>query len=224
MKNIILVLNNEWKSFVRSDKSVFIIYAILIGVWSLFLASNIGKMEIKANTFWWVFFSVIVSGNFSNAIFISERLSGAMEIILTCGLSRKEILAGKQLFVIIMSVLIGGLCYGFGVLWVLISSRDAVYLIRSIPFWDNAAIYVSACFMNASCGAWLSTRLSNPRLSHFVNLLVLGIVVAAFEVFSVLLPISKWVLPGALILIGLFFHMMAVRGFHSDRIVQPISY
>ncbi|MBD3392193.1 MAG: hypothetical protein GF418_08980 [Chitinivibrionales bacterium] len=223
MRGMLTVFGNEWTGFLRSDRSVFTIYAILVLVWSIVLASNMNLLALDANILWWVFFSVVVSSNFANTTFVSERLTGSLEIVLTCGLSRMAILLGKIAYVIFMSVVLGLLCYAFGILWALIAGEDAVLMLQTMNLAQLILVYLSACFMNACCGAWLSVHLTNPRLSHFANLLVLGLVVGGHAVISTLTPLSAWVLPGVLCAAGVLFLLLAARGFAGEKVVQPFT-
>ncbi len=223
MKDSFVVVKNAWLGFLQSDRSSFLVYGILIAVWSIVLASNMSQLALEANTLWWVFFSVIVSGTFSTSIFTSERLTGALEIVLTCGLSRMSILAGKIVFVILISAGLGFLCYGLALIWVAIAGEELALVVRATDFFDVAVLYLAACFMNASCGAWLSVRLSNPRLSSFANLLILGVIVGGHAVLSAVLSVSAWLLPAVLCGGGLVFLFLAARDFSGERVIQPFT-
>ena len=224
MKDITLIIRQEWTNFLRSDRSVFIVYGILVFAWSVVLATNMHSLARESNMLWWVFFSVIVSGNFSNTTFVSERLTGSLEIILTCGISRGAILIGKMIYVIIMSAALGFLCLAIGLCWALIAGNDFYILIRALDIGGLGGLYLSACYMNGACGAWLSVRLTNPRLSHFANLLVLGIVVGTYAVLSAVFTVSQLILVAALLLVGSILFALAARDFNSEKVVQPFSY
>lgn len=226
MHAAILIVKNSWNSFLRSDRSVFLVYAILIVVWSIVLASNMHQLALEANTLWWVFFSVVISGNFSSTAFTAERLTGSLEIVLTSGLSRMGILVGKLAYVILMSVALGMLSYGLGLAWLALVRDDLPVLIRAMDFANLAALYMAACFMNASCGAWLSVHLANPRLSHFATLLVLGVIVGVHAVLTASMPVavSAWILPAALLVVGSVFFTLAVKDFSGEKVVQPFTY
>jgi hypothetical protein len=224
IKEISIILKNELLNFIRSDRGVFFVHILLIAVWSSVLATNMHQMAIETNTLGWIFFSVIVSGNFSNTTFVAERLSGSLEIVLTSGLSRKSILAGKVVYVIAMSVIFGFLCLGMALAAVGLTGLNPSIVLRVLKMDIMTALYVSACFMNAACGAWLSMRLSNPRLSHFANLMVLGIIVGGHAILTSYLPLSPWLLPAILAGLGTIFMLLAIRDFESENVVQPFSY
>lgn len=224
MKNIILVIQKECNNFFCSDKSIFAVYGILVLAWSVVLATNITSAALESNMLWWVFFSVIVSGNFSNTTFVSERLNGSLEILLTCGITRLSILIGKILYIIAMSAILGFVCLAIGLLWLAITGYDLFILFRAMNIIALTFIYIGACYMNASCGAWLSVRLNNPRLSHFANLLVLGLVVGIYAVFSTFFDISCFVLVAALLGVGTLLLILAILDFRGEKVVQPFSY
>jgi hypothetical protein len=186
------------------------------------LASNMAQLSIDINTLWWVFFSVVVSSTFANTAFVSERLTGSLEIVLTCGLSRSSILLGKMAFVLLMSFGLGLACFGLGLIGASFLG-DIGIILRTVRVVNLVTLYLTACLMNAACCAWLSIRLSNPRLSHFANLLVLGVIVGANAGLAAFFPVSIWILPGVLFCIGLIFYFMALRDFSSERVTQPPS-
>jgi ABC-type transport system involved in multi-copper enzyme maturation permease subunit len=92
----LLMFKKEWLNFISGDRSVFIIYLILVAGWGVLLATA-HDSGTTAAPLWIVFFSVIVAVNFSSTVFVLERMSGSLEILLTCGISRSAILYGKML-------------------------------------------------------------------------------------------------------------------------------
>ena len=144
MKSILQVLRKEWMCFIGSDRGVFGLYAILVlSEFSAWIRDDSG---IRLGALWLVLFSVVVSANFSRTVFISERITGALEILITSGLSRSSILFGKMLFVIMMSLIIGGICLLLGLLW-------PRFLFNSSGGSVNAAdflIYAASVFLNVS--------------------------------------------------------------------------
>jgi ABC-type Na+ efflux pump permease subunit len=224
MKNTLLILRRELGNFVQSERSSFVIQAVLVILWGAMVARNMQQLALEANVLWWVFFSVIVSSTFANATFVSERLSGSLEILLTCGVERRAILAGKIAYVILMSCLLGALSLGFSAACTLFSSSDAQSFFAAASPWRLAYLYLTACFVNASCCAWLSVRLANPRLSAFANLLVLSVIVCGHALLSAVWPASAWSLPLVLVCAGGLFLFFAVRDFGGERVIQPYSF
>ncbi len=220
MKDIIPIIQKEWGSFVGSEKGLFAIYAILILVWSFLPFNNLGTFALSG-TVWWLFFSVIISGNFSNSAFVAERMNGSMEILLTAGFSRFGVLVGKMMFVIVMSVIIGCLCFSLSLLWVSLLGREGLAPGQSVGF--TFVLYVAGTFMNVCAGAWLSIRLSSPRLIPFINILIVGIVCVIFYSLYYSLFISEWALIGLLGLGGFIFCFAAIKDFESEKIIAPID-
>jgi len=221
MKDIVAVVKKEWHGFAGSEKGIFAIYIILIFVWSFLpLNNSLGSFALSGSI-WWLFFSVIVTGNFASSIFVSERLNGSMEILLTSGLSRIGVLAGKILFVVIMSVVIGILCFGLSLCWVFFSGHSGLFPGQSFAF--AFLLYLSGTFMNATAGAWMSIRMSSPRLIPFVNILLVGIVCAVYYALSGLISLSSWTLVGLLCLAGCIFCFTAIKDFNGEKIIAPID-
>ena len=160
MNDVISILRKEWRTFTGSEKGVFVVYAILVLVWSFMpLYNNAGSFAL-GGAVWWLFFSVIVSGNFANTVFVAERMSGSMEILLTCGFSREGVLFGKVLFVMVMSAIVGSLLLGLSLVWFLLSGSAAPAIGPS--FLDAVLLYAAGTFLNATAGAWMSIRLASP--------------------------------------------------------------
>ncbi len=224
MKDSWLIIRKEWTGFAKSDRGVFLVYGVLVLAWSVLLSSNIETLLAGAGYLWLIFFSVIVSGNFSNTTFSAERISGSLEILLTSGVSRTAILLGKIAFVIAMSIVLGFICYVLAVGIYLFKGEKIDLILNIIPAGRMMILYSTACFMNGACGAWLAVRVNNPRLLHFVNLFVLVLIVAVHAFLSTFFSLSIWSLFVALAFMGGLFMLLAVRDFKSDRVLQPVVY
>ena len=224
MNDIRLMVRKEWKCFAESDRWIFVIYGILVLAWSFLLSQNISILSSRTGYLWLAFFSVILSGNFSNTIFVAERMSGSLEILLTSGISRVSILSGKMLFIVIMSTVMGVCCYIIALAINALKGENIAVLLRVLPLGEELVLYIVACFMNAACGAWLSVRINTPRILPFVNLFVLVIIVIIHGVLSEFFSLSLWSLILVLALTGAFFCVFAFRDFRSERVIQPVVY
>jgi ABC-type transport system involved in multi-copper enzyme maturation permease subunit len=221
MREISVIFGKEWHNFTGSEKGVFAIYGILIFVWSFLpLYNDLGSFAFSG-VVWWLFFSVIVSGNFANTVFVSERMSGGMEILLTCGFSRDSVLFGKIVFVMIMSGAIGGLCFGLSFVWIALSGQ--LYPVVAKAVFLGAMLYCAGTFMNAAAGAWMSIRLSSPRLIPFVNILLIAIVCGVYYAVYYAVPVTVWLLVALLFAAGIVFLALAKKDFHGEKIIAPLD-
>jgi ABC-type transport system involved in multi-copper enzyme maturation permease subunit len=215
------ILRKEWRTFIGSEKGVFAVYAILVFSWSFLpLYNNLGSFAL-GGAVWWLFFSVIVSGNFANTSFVAERMNGSMEVLLTSGFSRDCVLFGKVVFVIIMSVVIGTVCFCLSLLWVVLLGHASMLFGTSLLF--AALLYASGTFMNASAGAWMSIRLSSPRLIPFVNILLVGCVCGLYYALYCTVPVSEWLLSCLLFCAGCVFLFLAKKDFNGEKIIAPVD-
>ena len=218
MRGIGIIIGKEWRTFAGSDRGMFLLYAILVVSWSFMLA-NPSTGPVKTGPLWLVFFSVVISANFSNTVFISERIHGNLEILLTCGLSRKHILFGKMIFIAGISILIGLACIALSTVL-----RSVVYHTTGSPTGPaDVLLYCCAVFMNTAGSAWLSVFMSNPRLLHLANLFTLALLVTAYMVVSTYLPLPPELLSAVLVLLGIGATILAVRLYESEKILQPVS-
>ncbi|MDR2728133.1 MAG: hypothetical protein LBB56_03305 [Chitinispirillales bacterium] len=218
MAGIITILQKELMSFIGSDKGVFGVYAIIVTVWSFMLLFGEGGVN---GQLWFVFFSVIVAANFSSAVFISERISGTLEILITSGLSRDAILLGKMIFVIFMTAVIGLSCAVLAEVWGVIIPE--IERAQPLGFYD-AVLYLSATFLNTASSAYFSVRLSSPRLLHFINIFMLGAIVTIYSVASSFYTLHHYFLAAGFILLSVLFTLLAKREFAGERIIQPVIF
>jgi len=220
MNAILSIFKKEWHCFKGSEKGVFIVYSILLFVWSFFPLNNVSTVAMSGSL-WWLFFSVIISGNFASTVFVAERLSGSMEILLTSGYSRNAVLFGKMLFVMTLSIVIGILCLGLSFVWIMVSGHSQIAFGQAIFF--AALVYSAGTFMNAASGAWLSVVLSSPRLLPFINVLVVGMICAIYSALHIFCGFAEWQLGLLLIIAGFVFLQLAKKEFNSEKIVAPLD-
>jgi ABC-type transport system involved in cytochrome c biogenesis permease component len=217
MKSIGVVIAKEWKCFLGSDRGMFVLYMFLVLTWSLLLATR-GSAHFDAGPLWLVFFSVVITANFSNTVFISERVSGALEILITSGFSRNAVLYGKMAFVLAMSLVFGLLCITLTFLFEKLIYNSDVQQIEFSGFF----LYAGSAFLNVASSAYLSVRMSNPRLLHFANMFLLGIIVGTYMVLSSMFYIPIIFLISFFCISAVFICWRAQKLYNSEKILQPI--
>ena len=219
MNGLLIIIGKEFKTFIGSDRGMFLLYAVLIASWSIMLAYPSGGGTIEPGPLWLVFFSVVISANFTNTVFISERVTGNLEILLTSGISRKHILYGKMIFVGGMSTAIGLLCIVLSIGW-----RAVLFHLPGTTIGaDSLLIYCCAVCMNTATSAWLSVHMGNPRLLHLANLLLLALLVTLHSVASLFLPVRPSMLSAALLVICIVATTAAHRVYESEKILRPVD-
>jgi len=215
MTGLTAVIQKEIKNFIGSDRSTLLIYLVISVLWSFtLLTAGVGEL-------WLVFFSVIAAANFSATVFISERVSGTLEILITSGLSRDAVLFGKMLFVVVMTFLMGLLCAALALLWGAVIPGMAVE--QALGVYE-AVLYLSVTCLNVSASAYFSVRLDNPRFLHFVNLFMTGILAASYHVASGFVELHPSIEVLAFFSAGALFTFLARREFASERIIRPIIF
>jgi ABC-type Na+ efflux pump permease subunit len=222
-----LIFRKELLNFIRGDRSAFIVYLVLVAGWGALLAA-VEEGGSAAAPLWIVFFALIVAVNFSSTVFVLERLSGSLEILLTCGISRGAILYGKMLFVAVMTAVIGAACLAFAIcMRTLVAVPETggapeVPALASMPVWRTAVLYLSAAFLNAAGSAYFSVVLPNPRLLHFLNLFIAGFVMAVCTAAALVIPLPPGTAAAALMAAGVVFTVLARREFEGERVVKPV--
>jgi ABC-type Na+ efflux pump permease subunit len=217
MHSLRVVLAKEWKCFSGSDLGLFILYLFLVLVWSLLLVLNV-KSDSSAGSSWFIFFSVVVTANFSNSVFISERVNGVLDIFITSGLSRNAILYGKMLFAFSMVLLIGAIC---AILTWVLSFTVMDYHGKVIGYLDYL-IYACATFLNISSSAYLSVKMNNTRLLHFANIFLLAVIIIIYKLIDSYWGASLLYLSLILLLFGIFFCWRAQKLYNSEKVLQTI--
>jgi hypothetical protein len=128
---------------------------------------------------------------------------------------------GKIIFVMLMSVAIGGLCFGLSFVWIAVTGRVHFFAAESLLF--GALLYCAGTFMNAAAGAWMSIRLSSPRLIPFVNLLFVGLVFGIYCALRSAVPVPVWLLVLFLAAAGIVFLLLAQKDFNGEKIIAPLD-
>jgi ABC-type Na+ efflux pump permease subunit len=231
MRDALLIFRKEWLNLIGSDRGLFVVYAVLILGWGCLLATwraaalpigagGVAPFDLIA-TIWYASFSVIVAATFSNTAFVSERISGSLEILLTCGISRSGILYSKIAFIFSMTVLVGGLCLAVAnaLQPVLNPSGITPALVLG---GQGIAVYFGASFFSAASGAFFSVLLPNPRVLHFINLFMVMVLIALYAVLAGFWPVPLYALALMFTLAGTVFTVFARKQFHSERIIKPI--
>jgi ABC-type Na+ efflux pump permease subunit len=217
MKGILSIISKEWKCFIGSDRGLFFFYGFLVVSWSLFLAFREQPDSMTA-PWWLIFFSVVVTANFSNTVFISERINGFLEIVISSGYSRMTILTGKILFILMMSSILGLVCVVAGTITRSYLNNEPI----SINIMDLCVYIVSAVF-NTTGAAFLSVRMTNPRLLHIANMVMLTLLIIIHSVMSQFFDVPNTLLSALILLFGIIFFLAAVREFKSERILRPVD-
>jgi len=216
------VFRREWRTFTGSDRGVFTVYGIIVVVWSFLFVTNLTDGSALVRIVWLATFAIVTTSNFSQVSLVSERTGGALEVLLTCGLSRGAILGGKIAFVSVMSSLMGYACIGLSSVWLGFAGRARDAFVPGILVTD-LAVFAAASFMNAASAAWLSVALPNPRLLHFVNFAFAAVVLSLFFTVSSLLPVRPWTVSPLFFCCGCLFAWRARRAFDGEKVVHPVA-
>jgi len=218
MNRIAVIFAKEWRFLCGSDRGVFVLYLFLIFSWSMMLVAP-HDSAIANGPLWLVFFSVIISANFANTVFIAERINGTLEILITSGLSRKEILFGKMLFVAASGAVIGLICIALAFILKTVLYPESTFSITLL----DVCTYMCAVAFNTASGAYLSLKLTNPRLMHLATIFMLACVVTLHTVISLVLPLPAAALPITLLVIAAAGGVLSVRLYESEKILVPVS-
>ncbi|MCX7725437.1 MAG: ABC transporter permease subunit [Chitinispirillaceae bacterium] len=219
MSGIVTIIKKEWLNFLGSDKGIFFLYLFMILSWSVMLAFPSNDLA-GGSTLWIVLLSVVVSANFSTTVFISERVNGTLEILITSGLSRKDILYGKLIFVWGMSFFVGAISLLISPLWDILFNENHKF---SLTF-DSFLLYGSAVYMNTASSALLSILMSNPRLLTLINLITMGVFATLYSILDIYLEIKTYGLSLVLIIIGIVATILAQKQYEGEKITKPVIF
>jgi ABC-type Na+ efflux pump permease subunit len=219
MTGLPTVVRKELKCF-GGDKGQFFVYALMSALWGLALSIDGSSGGGAGARFLSVFFAVIVAAGFTGTIFISERVTGTLEVLFTSGVSRDAVFFGKMLFAVGMSMAVGLLCAAFALLWGVTLDAGAPWR----PGVSDAALYISTAYLNAAASACFSVRMGNPRFLHFINLFMTAALLSVYSAASTLLAVSWPMLAGGFLSVGVLFTFLARREFAGERVTRPVIF
>lgn len=219
MDKIGTILKKEWACFTGSEKGVFVVYAVLVCVWSFLPRYNAVNGSGLMSAIWWMSLSVIVSSSFASSVFVAERISGSMEILLTCGFSRNTVVLGKTAFVVLVSAGLGAVCTLLSLAWPVGSLQP--FLVRSLL--SGMLLYAGGAFMGAAAGAWMSIHYSSPRIMPFANLFLVVLVCSLYYGAAQFVSLPEWVLFLLTVAAGSAFLWRAIKDFHGEKVIAPVD-
>ncbi len=214
-----LIFWKEWNSFKASDRSTFIVFSIIILIYSTLFTAHGATASSNAELLWWMFFSFLLCNILGNTLFVSERMTGSFEILLTCGLNRSAILLGKYFYMVLMVLALGTIptIIATGFNYFLLNRGDCSFM-GSIPL-TGIAIFAITTLYSSAMTALVSLGMKNPRTSGFLGMLAL------------LLPSTIFIASGYSLLIttvvtcsmGILLLGIAIRIMQGERILQPLN-
>jgi len=212
----------EVRAFFRSGVSSMVLLLITALIWGAVIAGKVETIDSADSWLWVIFFALVAGAGFSTTVFVRERLSATLEILLVSGVERSSIFYGKLLFTISFTIITGILA--FFTAWICRS------LFFGKPFYLPSELAqtitlfaASSCTISAS-SAMLSLTLSNPRLVQFVNFIILTIISTTFAVISSYWNLSLYIFAGIELIFGLLFSIIAQIQFSREKIIQPLVY
>ena len=166
------LFRHELKVFFHSGKSSLLFVLLTVISWGAMMGGH-PLDTIESTTLVWVlFFSLVSSAGITTSVFIRERLTGVLEVLLTSGLSRRRIVLEKLLFsygvVLVMGLLTFVVAIGVsGVLY------DKLYSLNVVIQYFVA--YSGGALVLVSSSAWFALLLSNPRVAYLFNFLLISV-------------------------------------------------
>lgn len=217
MRGAWLVFQKEWLCLVGAGGSALAVYAVIAVLWGALLAgAGVGGQPVMA-ILWALPFSVIAVSNFAQPVFVSERLTGAIEILCTSGLSRSSVVIGKGLFVSVAACAMGAVSWAVGFASVHALRARGVDAVLFEPGVAEVAVYGAAVVFNTFLGAVMSVLLPNPRLSHFVDFVVIAGVVAVYYARGSGSVSDAWTLAAMLAVAAAVLASLACRLAYTER-------
>ncbi len=223
MSETTLIFKQEFSSFIKSGKSSLLLVFITALTWGGMISSKISSFDEPTSYLWIIFFAMVASAGLTNSVFVRERLSNTLEILLTTGLNRSSILYGKLLFTSTATLFIGVCALLTATLFAKVLSLSG-----EIGFYEisqSVLLYLGATLLVTSSSAFLSLALSNPRLVQLINFTTLTLFSITFtfiSMFVVELPLHS--LSISMAVGSLLFTLLAKKWFNSEKVIQPLIY
>lgn len=231
MSSIIAIIKKEFKNFSHSGRATIFLYALIASIWGVAIAET-------GDVYLLMFLAVMIVGSFTNTVFISERVNGALEILITSGFSRRAVLFGKMAYILLMAVIMLFVCMIFSTIMSVLMQMffyDALIMNNALTSFsinfriaEAVSLYIPVAFMCVASSAYFSVRLSTPRFLHFINIFITGIITG----ISIII-IETYVPDGSnnptiydnigFIAAGIFFTILADKQFSGEHPTRPTT-
>jgi hypothetical protein len=222
MRDTTTILRKEWQCALASDRGMLVVQLVLVLLWSFIFAGTASPSPLALLPLWLLPFSVVVATNFAQSVFVAERVNGAVEVLLTCGLSRQAIVLGKFLFVWAASCVLGFACLGLSSIWVALGP-ELLGMHGPTVGAEGFLLFAAAAFFNAGLGAFLAIELPNPRMVHFVDFLAMAALLAAYYTVRTAVPVPSLLLTFCLLVLGAVSLALALLSSRGERIARPVN-
>ncbi len=212
----------ELRAFLKSGVSSLLLLVITSLIWGGVIAGKVETIQFADSWLWVIFFALVAGAAFSTTVFVRERLSSTMEILLISGVERASILWGKLIFTTTFTIFTGLLA--FAMAWICRS------LILQLPFFlprellQTLTLFIASSFCVSSSSAMLSLSLANPRLVQFLNFLILTVLSTIFALISSFFDVSLYLFALIEIIFGILFSIISQFQFSRETIIQPLVY
>lgn len=223
MFEVFLMSKQEFWAFIKSGRSALLLTLITTLVWGGMISSKTSTLYEPTSYLWVIFFALVASATLTNSVFVRERISNNLEVLLVSGLNRSSILWGKLLFTNSVTLFIG-----VGAISTAISISTLFYqkpFVGLETLVQISLLYFASSLLVNSSSAFLSFALSNPRVVQFVNFTLLTLISVSFTTATIYwreLPL--WSLATVMITLSILFNYLALRLFKSEKIIQPLIY
>jgi len=216
------IIRHETKAFFYSGFSSLILLLVTILIWGSVIAGKVENIHALDSWVWVVFFAMVVTAGFSTTVFVRERLSATLEILLVSGVERSSVLYGKIIFTSVFTIFTG--LAAFFVAWFGRSILFSEEFFLKEKLFQTVSLYISTSCMMTASSAMLSLSLTNPRLVQFVNFTILMGIVLAYAIASQYYPISLYILCLFESMFAILFVIISRVLFNREKIIQPLVY
>lgn len=216
------IMKYEFKSLIKSGPATIALLIFTALVWSNYVSNQVESIEEVGSFLWVISYAFVMTAGISYSVFIRERTSGALEILLTSGIERLDIIRGKIAFATIVSSLMG--VVSFGVAFII------KYLIFKADFFSYTelteilGIYVGSTVFITSLSAFYSLLLKTPRLMQFLNFITLGILSFIYILFDVMLEIPLWYFALFLMILSSILNRITSGLFLREQVIEQIVF
>jgi len=227
MDDFYIIFGHELKSLAKSAKSTILSLALVSLFWGVFLSYNM--LEFQNSIILIIVSAFVASSGFANVSFARERLSGAWEILLASGISRKTIFWAKFAFTQTATFFCGiiTLTIAYSVMFIIFSSVPYYDLI----FIDALLFFCTALSINAIT-AYFTIINVNMRAVQLINMLAISVCITAIHYVCdmnggayVFESWTDWAKIIAILLIpAIVFLFLCDRTLYDDKTTLPIVY
>ena len=212
-----ILIRQELLAFLRGGINSLLFVGLTTLSWGIMMGSYpLSSFELTT-LLWVLFYALVTSAGITSTVFIRERQSGNLEILLVSGVSRKEIALSKIAFSFGVTSLMGGVTLLVATLFSVAVFGESVTVSALAKYY---VVYLFGAALMVSSSAWLALVLDNPRTVYILNFLLLSVISVLFITLATFFESYGMALLVIFIPLPLLFVWLTYRQLFKESVIR----